>query len=176
MSGLQIYKEWLRYIYVCVCDSKAIEGKCDLLKSLRKMFVSNPSPPCGEEVLVSTAEAGPNAHPQPVGQAVFTRMLGGDQTKSFAGTWVLGSLSPCPSWWRKEKKWKKGEEFEQHKSWVRKSRIRLSVSQDEETVLRKQHVVVLISVRDETVKKGKELTKAKLQWKKNNTTQQRKIE
>ena len=92
---------------MCLCDSKAREGKCDLLKSLRKMLVSNPSPPCSEEVLVSIAEAGPNARLQPVGQVVFTRRLGGDQTKAFAGIRVLGSLFPCASLRRKGKNGKR---------------------------------------------------------------------
>lgn len=82
---------------MCVCDSKARDGKCDLLKSLRKMIVSNPSPPCGEELPASTAEAGPNVSLQPVGEVAFTRRLGGDQTKAFAGIWVLGSLFPSTS-------------------------------------------------------------------------------
>lgn len=41
-----------------------------------------------------------------------------------------------------------------------------AVSQDEEIALRKQHVIVSISV---TVKKGKEFTKAKSQLKKTKT-------
>lgn len=84
-------------IYASVCDSKAREGKCDLLKSLGEMRVSNPSPLCSEEVLISTDEAGPNAHLHPVGQELFTRRLGGDEIKAFAGIWVLGSLFPSVS-------------------------------------------------------------------------------
>lgn len=80
------------------------------------MLVSNPFPPCGEELPASTAEAGPNASLQPMGQVTFTRRLGGDQTKAFAGTWVLGSLFPQHILVKEGGKWKKGDEFEQHKT------------------------------------------------------------
>lgn len=102
-----------RYICVCVCDSKAREGKCDLFKSLEKMFVSNPSSLRSEEVLVSTDEAGPNAHLHPVGQVLFTRRLGWRQNQGFCRDMGIGVFVPQCVFVKEGEKRKKGEEFEQ---------------------------------------------------------------
>lgn len=71
-------------------------------------------------------------------------------------------MFPGTSLRRKGGKQKKGKEVEQHKTF-RMIRSRLSVPQDEGTVLGKHHVIVSISLKEETVKKGKRFTKTKPQ-------------
>lgn len=95
------------------------------------------------------------------GASGLHKKAGWRPNQGFCWDMRVGVSVPQHIFAKEGEKWKKGEEFEQHKTWARKSRIRLSVSQDEETVLRKQYVIVSISVRDKRMKKEKGFTKAK---------------